>query len=161
MSKGSEAVKNWRRKTKEFILECMGNKCVICEYAKCASALELHHLDPTKKKFSFGGIRANPKEWPVIETELKKCILVCSNCHREIENGLQDVSLLVSSYTPAIDVINQRPSSSRTNVILKECKHCNISYRAYNIHQRYCSIICRQNGTQKESANNDRKKRRY
>lgn len=87
MKLSSERVINWRKRTKRKLIVSMGDKCQICGYTKCDEALEFHHLDPTKKDFSFGAIRANPKKINSVINELKKCILLCSNCHREIHYG--------------------------------------------------------------------------
>lgn len=84
MSKQSTNVKNWRKRTKDVIVSAMGGKCQICTYNKCTSALELHHIDPSQKEFGFGGIRANPQSFDKMKTKLQKCILLCSNCHKEV-----------------------------------------------------------------------------
>lgn len=84
----AKAVKIWRQRTKDRIVESFGGKCNICSYNKCAAALELHHLDPSKKNFSFGSVRADPKKWDVIVEELRKCIMLCANCHRELHFGI-------------------------------------------------------------------------
>jgi hypothetical protein len=84
MSYNSEKVKKWRKTIKQKLTTAMGGKCQCCGYEKCNEALEFHHLDPSKKDFSFGKIRANPVSWDKIVKEVKKCILVCSNCHKEI-----------------------------------------------------------------------------
>ena len=91
MSKKSEAVINWRKRTKKKIIESMGGCCQICEYNKCAAALELHHIDPNKKEFSFGGIRSSPKKLETLKEELRKCILLCSNCHKEVHAGIVNI----------------------------------------------------------------------
>lgn len=91
MSNVSERVKRWRNKTKEKIVLAMGGKCQICGYDKCSDALELHHIDPSKKELSFSRVRANPISIQKISEELKKCILLCSNCHREIHAGLVEL----------------------------------------------------------------------
>ena len=67
----------------------MGCKCQCCSYDKCRQALELHHINPEAKELSFGQVMANPKRWPDIVIELRKCILVCSNCHKEIHAGIR------------------------------------------------------------------------
>ena len=64
----------------------MGGCCQCCGYNKCNEALEFHHIDPNEKDFTFGKVTANPKNKLSIVEELKKCILVCANCHREIHN---------------------------------------------------------------------------
>lgn len=85
----SQKVKDWRVRTKARIVESMGGKCVCCGYNKYQGALEPHHLDPALKKFGFGSIRANPIRWLLICEELRKCVLVCSNCHKEVEAGIR------------------------------------------------------------------------
>lgn len=94
MSVSSERVKAWRKRTKAKIVEEMGGKCCICGYKRCQSALALHHLDPTTKEFGFGALRASPKSWSKIQEEMKKCILVCNNCHAEIHEGVIDYDCL-------------------------------------------------------------------
>ena len=91
MSNTSAAVRLWRQRTKTRIVESFGGKCNICSYNRCQTALELHHLDPSKKNFSFGAIRADPKKWNVIVEELRKCIMLCANCHREVHSGFIDL----------------------------------------------------------------------
>lgn len=86
MSKSSEAVKKWREKTKQRIVDAMGGECVICGYNKCNASLSLHHLDPSQKDIVLSAIRASPKNWQAIVVELRKCVLVCHNCHTEVHN---------------------------------------------------------------------------
>lgn len=75
-----DKVKNFRKSVKTVAIASMGGKCQCCGYDKCAPALELHHIDPDEKEISFNQIHS----WDVLYTELKKAILVCANCHREI-----------------------------------------------------------------------------
>jgi len=65
-------------------INLFGGKCQKCGYCKNYSALEFHHLDPKIKEASWNKLRL--KSWDKIVKELKKCILVCSNCHSEIHN---------------------------------------------------------------------------
>ena len=87
----TEAVKEWRRNTKLKLVACMGSKCQICSYNRCMNALEFHHLNPNEKEFGLGAVRANPKNWVSIVSEMQKCILLCSNCHKEIHAGLINI----------------------------------------------------------------------
>lgn len=75
-----------RRKLKMMAIKYLGGKCCKCGYKKCIAALEFHHLDPSKKEFSLSA-RGMTRAWKIVKKELDKCILVCSNCHREIEYG--------------------------------------------------------------------------
>lgn len=80
-----EAVIKRRRRLKELAVEQKGGRCQLCGYNKCLSALELHHL--SDKKFGIG-MKGYTRAWKKVEAELKKCVLVCANCHREIETGV-------------------------------------------------------------------------
>lgn len=91
MSKQSDKVKRWRKNCKARIITAFGGKCCVCGYDKCQRSLALHHIDPNEKDFSFGQIRANPKNWSNLVEELRKCVLVCHNCHCEIHENLIDV----------------------------------------------------------------------
>lgn len=73
-----------RHKKKQKLVDQLGGQCVRCGYNRCLRALEFHHLDKSEKSFSIS------QEYSVTACleELKKCILLCSNCHREIEEGL-------------------------------------------------------------------------
>jgi hypothetical protein len=76
-----------RRRQKRRLVAEFGGICEICGYNKCYQALQFHHVDPTEKIFSIaeGGLY---RSWEKVLNEAKKCILVCSNCHCEIENGI-------------------------------------------------------------------------
>jgi hypothetical protein len=87
----SQHVKDWRKNTKLRIIDSMGKKCQCCGYSACYQALDLHHINPKFKEISFGQVIANPKKWDTIVCELRKCILVCSNCHREIHAGIRPI----------------------------------------------------------------------
>jgi len=81
---GSCRVRNARLKMKKRAIEYMGGKCSRCGYDKCSKALHFHHLDPKEKDFQISG--SKNRSWEVIVEELKKCIMVCSNCHAEIHD---------------------------------------------------------------------------
>jgi DNA-binding Lrp family transcriptional regulator len=83
--RGVIRVVSWRQKIKKKCVDYKGGKCKICEYDKCIGALEFHHLDPNEKDFR---ISSGIKKWELVKKEIEKCILVCSNCHREIHYGL-------------------------------------------------------------------------
>lgn len=72
-----------RSRIKKWALEYKGGKCEKCGYNKCTHALELHHINPKEKDFCLSD-RNIKLDWQAIKKELDKCILVCSNCHREI-----------------------------------------------------------------------------
>lgn len=93
-----KAVSKRRRALKLKAIQLYGSKCQICGYDKHPGVLDFHHIDPTTKSFgiSAGGFS---RSWVSIENEVKKCILVCANCHREIELGLYKKEQLIKFKT--------------------------------------------------------------
>ena len=73
------------QKKRNFIIEQMGGKCVSCGYNKYSSALQVHHLDPSKKDSKFHGIRGWGKKR--ILDEIKDCVLLCACCHAAVHNN--------------------------------------------------------------------------
>lgn len=130
-----KSIKDWRVRTKDRIVESMGGKCVCCGYNKHTSALELHHLNPSNKMFSFGGIRARPKSWDSIVQELRKCVMVCCLCHREIEAG---VRILPSVYS----TFDETYASYEKAKPRAQCPLCKIEFVRNTTRQIYCSSIC-------------------
>ena len=65
-----------------------GGKCQLCGYNKSIRALQFHHIDPNEKDF---GISGGTKSFEKMKPELDKCILVCSNCHCEIHDGIREI----------------------------------------------------------------------
>lgn len=93
----SKKVSDYRKRMKNLIVEAMGGGCQCCGYSKCNAALDLHHINPNEKEFSFSSIRSNPKRKIELIPELQKCILVCSNCHREIHSGVRVIPKVFKS----------------------------------------------------------------
>lgn len=85
----NEAVQKRREKVKLMAIEYKGGKCEICGYDKCPDALEFHHLNSNEKDFGIAQ-KGYTRSFELVKKELDKCILVCSNCHREIHYNLRD-----------------------------------------------------------------------
>ena len=81
---------NHRRRLKARAIAYKGGSCVLCGYSKCAAALEFHHVDKGTKTF---GLSRNGiiRPWESIREELDKRILLCSNCHREVEARVKTI----------------------------------------------------------------------
>jgi len=57
-----------------------GGACQICGYSRCLSALQFHHVDRTHKEGRGGAKIGEIKRHP------ERFILVCSNCHHELDD---------------------------------------------------------------------------
>jgi len=77
-----------QREMKRKIVAYLGGKCS-CGYNKCLRSLHLHHSD-SNKDVNFAHIK-NWK-WDRVLSEIGKCILVCSNCHGEIHEAMEQLS---------------------------------------------------------------------
>lgn len=79
-----------RRNSKNFFMSFKGDKCEICGYDKCKASLVFHHKDGFHKEFEIGhfGKKITSLEdlGGRILDELEKCMLVCSNCHRDLHH---------------------------------------------------------------------------
>jgi len=89
-----EAVSKRRRELKRILVEEAGGGCILCGYSRCDRALEFHHLDPKAKQFQ---ITSHTRSLARLRAEASKCVLLCSNCHAEVEAGITAVPLNSSS----------------------------------------------------------------
>jgi transposase len=85
-----EAVVRRRRRVKQTLVAEAGGCCQICHYSRCLAALEFHHLDPSAKAFAVS--KRGAHSIARLRTEVRKCVLLCSNCHAEVEAGLVELS---------------------------------------------------------------------
>jgi transposase-like protein len=83
----SEAVARRRRKVKAILVAEAGGQCCVCGYSRSFAALEFHHLDRTQKRMTVSA-RGFAYALNTLREEAAKCVLLCANCHVEVENGL-------------------------------------------------------------------------
>lgn len=88
----SEAVSKRRRTVKRVLVEEAGGRCAVCSYSRCQEALHFHHLDPTTKAFHIGH-QGQSRSLARSRAEAKKCILLCGNCHAEVEAGIVELPI--------------------------------------------------------------------
>ncbi|HEX6459839.1 MAG TPA: hypothetical protein VF032_13035 [Thermoleophilaceae bacterium] len=87
-----EAVMKRRRALRARIVSEAGGCCVGCGYNAYLGALQFHHLDPGDKHFALSG-RGLTRSLDRLREEAKKCVLLCANCHAEVEGGVRTLSL--------------------------------------------------------------------
>jgi hypothetical protein len=87
-----DAVARWRRRVKARLVKRAGGACAICGYDRWVGALHFHHLDPSAKLFALSR-RGHTRAFAEAEAEAEKCVLLCANCHSEVEAGISELPL--------------------------------------------------------------------
>ena len=125
----SEKVSEFRRNRKINLLKICGNRCCLCGYNKTISALEFHHIDPSKKEY---GIASNGTCHNILKDieEIKKCVLVCANCHREIHEGFYNQADLYSKQFFDEAIILELTTSKKDKILT--CSKCGSSITKYS-----------------------------
>jgi excisionase family DNA binding protein len=83
----SEAVARRRRKLKAILVADAGGRCSLCGYDRYIGALQFHHRDGQTKEFGLAD-RGLTRSLEAVRDEARKCILLCGNCHSEVEAGI-------------------------------------------------------------------------
>ena len=76
-------------KKQQWLVEYKNDKsCIICgeSFNNC---LEFHHIDPTTKYKAISSLESIK----LIQEEIKKCIIVCANCHRKIHGNVLNLKI--------------------------------------------------------------------
>ena len=96
-----QKVKHWRYKAGQRAMHAFGYKCGICEYKKCGRALSFHHLDPDSKETKLTG---KCLSWNRLVKELRKCVLLCANCHMEVHEGTTNIPYNITKFDESFAV---------------------------------------------------------
>ncbi len=96
------AVTQRRRQMKTRLVQEAGGRCVACGYSRSVAALHFHHLDPATKSFTIAGAGVT-RSLARARAEVAKCILLCANCHAEVEVGARQVPLPDASSSTEVD----------------------------------------------------------
>lgn len=76
-----------RQNFKEEIIQKYNSKCSVCEKELPSCVFEFHHLNPSEKEYNVSTLIQYYKNKERAYNEIKKCIMVCANCHKIIHNG--------------------------------------------------------------------------
>jgi len=88
---------NLRLQMKKIAVEELGGECVKCKNNKIY-VLDFHHRDSNEKDFNIGDL-SREHCFNIYKEEIKKCVLLCANCHREFHWLLrQNKDLTIEKY---------------------------------------------------------------
>ena len=71
---------------REKLNEYKKGGCIICGEKELV-CLDFHHLDSSEKDFGIGK-QFHIKQFSKIEEEIKKCVVLCANCHRKVHANI-------------------------------------------------------------------------
>ena len=126
-------------KRKLEMIQFLGGCCNQCKYNKNMSALEFHHLDPSKKDFQLDVRKIANTNLESLKKELDKCILLCANCHREKHNPGLDKSNYDNLLKVEISEISKKSFLNPGGTICPICKN---KFKTIT-GKKYCSETCR------------------
>ena len=111
MKKSQSATHKTTERKRQWISENISDCCVLCGYNKCQRALELHHTKETpflirKKGRQRSGLSSMP--WQDIYDDAPHMVVLCSNCHREVHEGMHP-EIPVPEHTTSGDRQKGRP----------------------------------------------------
>lgn len=138
----------WSRKLE--LVNLMGGCCSRCGYGKNLAALEFHHTNPDTKSFQLDARHLSNTSMDKILEESKKCVLLCSNCHREIHNPDQTPEILLEK-----TYINKSLLEDKRKMAV--CPHCGKKF-PYVKGKIFCSDECRKESKQYPSRDEVQKK---
>lgn len=88
-----------RRRVKRILLDEAGGACRLCGYDACVAALHFHHLDPATKHFTLSLVGVT-RALDAARAEARKCVVLCANCHAEVESGVADLPVRSNEAAP-------------------------------------------------------------
>jgi len=94
-----EAVSLRRRVVTEVLIDEAGGRCLICGYDRNPAALQFHHVDPTTKSFTLRN--GDTRSLARMRAEAAKCVLLCANCHAEVESGRTQLPVPSAEHAPS------------------------------------------------------------
>lgn len=94
-----------RQKEQTAWLQSLKKECIICG-EKEPICLDFHHINPEEKSFTIAKHQSLGKE--KLLAEIKKCVCLCSNCHRKVHAGIINLENYLNKSFP------QNPEESVT-----------------------------------------------
>lgn len=75
-----------------YLKKKVGKLCLIC-HEKNPKCLEFHHKNPNTKRMSVSRMVNRGKPKRIVLKEMKKCIILCANCHKKLHFGSDMITL--------------------------------------------------------------------
>ncbi len=97
------------------LINLKGGKCEKCNYNKNYAALQFHHINPEEKDSGLDLRKLSNCKWEWCLEEVKKCQLLCANCHAETHHPSFEREKLVVNAGSAPDASTDHALWERRN----------------------------------------------
>ena len=114
-----------RRSIKKHGIKILGDKCMKCGESRMYT-LDFHHKDRNEKENALSVLLKDSRYKQFFE-ELEKCILLCSNCHREFHflENTQNLTIEkyvdLSQFNPIFPTFERGYATQSKTYTCKEC----------------------------------------
>ena len=129
-------------KRKLEIIKLRGGKCEICGYDDNVAALEFHHENPEDKEMKLDMRTFAATKTEKLYEEIKKCILVCSNCHKKIHYPQYNKDKVENTLNGFIEESLKEKTVKKKTPTKYVCAYCGKPFKA-TTNKKFCSAKCR------------------
>lgn len=139
-----------RKNRKKLAIQLFGGGCQKCGYNISFRSLTFHHIDPSEKLFNISV--CHTASWQRYVDELKKCCLLCQNCHNELHDGLWNIQAIKRVEIPSsiYDLVIPTGRDSFEPKITRYCRWCEKDFLVTRHSRRkFCSSKCYRESTHK------------
>lgn len=133
-----------RRLNKLELIQYKGGKCEQCGYNKpYVSVYHFHHINPEEKDFAIS--KHSNRNLDSLKKEVDKCQLLCSNCHHELHDTLNEQKLnksIEELLSLSEEQLQKRAERRKVDKQIKYCIFCNNGYYGNFKTQKFCKKEC-------------------
>lgn len=128
---GKKRVQTWRIRKKATSVGGFGGVCGYCGNKYPDIVFDFHHLSPSTKIDTISNMLKNPTS--KIIAELKKCVMLCANCHRLVESSHIELDEHIKRYDEKLAEETERTFKTGS------CANCN---KPIWVHNKVCNQSC-------------------
>ena len=135
------------QKQKLRSIAAMGGKCQICGYDECIHPLQFHHIHQEEKEDKLCVLYHS--SWDVVVEELRKCALLCANCHLRLHAGVVGGDLIspFDEKCVSLEIVDQKANLKKYS----RRNYCRFCYKPIDSADIFCSTECRSAWKQKSA----------
>lgn len=131
----SNVIRAWAKKLKA--IELLGGGCEICKESR-PWLLDFHHKDEKLSEINY----LRTRSWALIENEIKKCKLLCRNCHGDIHYKSKFLEYEEEIRTKTRTITSSKKGRIDRAKVIKLQKQGKSQAQIANVLDCSCSMVC-------------------